>query len=86
MRTYGIGLVVAYLVCNGVLTAIVQTFSLTIPGFNGEQMVATVLGGIVLTGWWEYVLFFLMIAVVAPLIEEVVYRGFVTDILMKQRQ
>ena len=75
-----------YIFFSGIVWGLIQYYDLHIPGFYGEQMVMTLLQWISLETWWDKVLIFLLVAIVAPVVEEIIWRGFVTDRLMKSRQ
>ncbi|USN56003.1 MAG: hypothetical protein H6765_05675 [Candidatus Peribacteria bacterium] len=73
-----------YFVCNAFLAVFVFELGIEIPGLYGEQLVMTMLEEVPLLVWSDYVLVLLLTGIIGPFVEEIIYRGFVTDILMKE--
>lgn len=80
-----VGGLIAYIFLSGILLWILEYTGVTIPGMYGEQMVMTVLQSIALEGWIDYLLLFLLAVIVGPIVEELLFRGFLTDTLAKHR-
>jgi membrane protease YdiL (CAAX protease family) len=81
---YVVWWLVCYFVWNAALLWIISILGIEIPGLYGEQMVMTVLSWLEMSGRIEYVLIFLMVAVLWPLVEEILFRWAMTHSFMKQ--
>ncbi len=78
-----VGGVLVYMVFSAFLLGILNYLGITIPGLYGEQMVMTMLQWISLDVRYDYVLLILLAVVIGPLVEELLFRWFVTDTLAK---
>lgn len=81
-----IGWLIGYLVINGALFRLVERLGIQIPGLYGEQGVMEILADMNLTSTLDWLFTILMIVIVWPIVEELVYRGLVTDTLMQRRR
>ncbi len=66
------------------LFSILNKLNINIPWFFWEQKVANFLGWIPLSWFWDYFILFIIVAVIGPLIEEIIYRGFITNKLINR--
>ncbi|MBS8121909.1 CPBP family intramembrane glutamic endopeptidase [Candidatus Vampirococcus lugosii] len=78
---YTIGAYFLYILISGFLLFIINLIGINFPGFFGEQNVANFIGQISINNWYEHLIMFLMIAILVPLIEEIVYRGYIQKML-----
>ncbi len=74
----------AYMLINGALFTLVESLWVSIPWLYGDQAVMTMLEEMNLTGAMDWIMTILMIVIVWPIVEELVYRGLVTDALMQK--
>lgn len=86
VRNYVFGSIIIFFAFNLVLSWVLWYFNIEIPGLYGEQMVMTMLQGISVELRREKIVIFVFVVLFAPLVEEIIWRGFVTDRLMKYRQ
>ncbi len=77
--------IIVYMFGSAVLLGALQRFGITIPWLFGEEMVMTMLSGITLNARYDYALLILLAVVIGPVVEEVVFRWFVTDRLVAAR-
>lgn len=82
---YVLGWLLCYFLGNAVFLGILTVLERDIPGLYGDQMVITFLQWLPMDQWWEYVLIFFLVAIVWPIVEEVIFRGVITHVFMKQR-
>ncbi len=75
-----------YILLNAVLYLLIQTLGVEIPWFYGEQWVQVMLQEMNITGAMDWIITILMIVIVWPIVEEMVYRGLITDALMQKRR
>jgi len=80
---YVLGWFILYYVCNIFLFTILQQFNLTIPWLYGDQTTIALVANIAIHHRREYFVLFVLVSLLAPAVEEVVYRWFITDVLMK---
>lgn len=81
-----VGWFVFYMLLNGLLYSLVTHFGLEIPGLYGEQSVMLLLEDMQISWLISWIMTFVMIALVWPIVEELVYRWLVTDALMQRRR
>ncbi len=75
---------IVYMIINWLLFTLLDYFSITIPWMYWEQWVMSMLEQMNLTSSLDWFMIFLMIVIVGPLVEELVYRGLITDVFMKR--
>lgn len=81
---YVIGWLLCYFTINALLLWVISVLGIEIPGLYGEQIVVSVLSWLEMSGRVEYAILFTMVAIVGPLVEEVLFRGFMTHSFMKE--
>lgn len=81
-----VGGFLCYMVVNALLYTILESAGIQIPGLYGEQWVVEMLQQINTDWVLDWVMMFLMVAIVWPIVEELVYRGLITDALMQRRR
>lgn len=78
-----VGGVLVYIMGSALLFGALEYLNITIPWLYGEQMVMTMLQWISLEVRYDYLLLILLAVVIGPLVEELLFRWFVTDTLAK---
>jgi membrane protease YdiL (CAAX protease family) len=73
-----VGFYVLMIIIGGVLMGLGRE----IPGLNGESNVMDALEMFNITYWRDYLITFGIVAIVGPAVEEMVFRGRLTDVLM----
>ncbi len=73
-----------YLLISWTLLAIISLLNIQIPWFFGQQEVAEILWGIPTRYIYEYIIIFLIVTILWPLIEEIIYRWFITKIFLSK--
>lgn len=81
-----VGWFLFYLILNGVLYSLVTNLWREIPGLYGDQSVMLMLEDMKISGVMWRLMTFVMIALVWPIVEELVYRWLITDALMQRRR
>jgi len=81
-----VGWFVWYMLLNGVLYTVLETLDITIPGLYGDQSVMEMLQQINAEWVLDWMMMFVMVAIVWPIVEELVYRWLITDALMQRRR
>jgi membrane protease YdiL (CAAX protease family) len=81
MRKYVVGWRLLYLLWMIVIGAVMQNFGREIPWFNGEQWLVSIFEWFALGARRQYLVMFLLISIITPLVEESIYRTFLTDLL-----
>lgn len=79
-----VGWFVFYILFNAFFFSLLQGYWIEIPWFYGEQDVMTLISGMGMTTWFERMLTALMVVFLGPIVEELVYRGLITDVLMRK--
>lgn len=79
------GWLLLYFIVNAILLSLITYLGRDIPGLYGEQIVINLLTGLSLSSWREWFVIGLLVVVVWPVIEELLFRGVVTHVFMKQR-
>lgn len=82
---YWVWFYILYIVISWFLYLFLNFFDLKIPWFFGEQDVATTIWWIWTDFWYDYLLLFLAVWIIGPLVEEIIYRWFITKQLIKKR-
>lgn len=72
-----------YVATAAIVSMVFDLLGISSMWLNGEQVVFSILDAIAFNRRWEYALLLCMVAVLAPIIEELIYRWFVTDVLMR---
>ncbi len=75
-----------YMILNAVLYTVLDSTGIVIPGLYGEQWVVQMLQQINTEWAMDWIMMFLMVAIVWPIVEELVYRWLITDALMQRRR
>lgn len=81
-----VGWFVAYMIINGLLYTLVQSMWWTIPWLYGDQSVMQILQDMNISTTIDWIMTILMIVIVWPIVEELVYRWLITDALMQKRR
>lgn len=75
-----------YMILNALLFSFVDHMWWTIPWLYGDQWVMTMLQDMQITWVIDWIMTILMIVIVGPIVEELVYRWLITDALMQRRR
>lgn len=75
-----------YMLFSAALYTLIESLGLNIPWLYGEQWVQVMLQEMNITGAMDWIITILMIVIVWPIVEEMVYRGLITDALMQKRR
>jgi len=81
-----VGWFIFYMLANGLLFMLVEAMWRTIPWLYGDQSVMVMLEEMNLTWAIDWILTVLMVVIIWPVVEELVYRGLITDALMQKRR
>lgn len=73
-----------YLLVNALINILLTKYQIKIPWFFGEQEVMTFLQGIKLDSFWSILIMFLSVVIIWPMVEELIYRWFITNLLLNK--
>ncbi len=79
---YTFWMYIIYIIISWTLLLIINYLNVEIPWLFWEQDVAQVIWQVPTHFWYEYLIIFIMVAIIAPLVEEIIYRWFITKILL----
>jgi membrane protease YdiL (CAAX protease family) len=85
VRKYVVWCFFLYFFLSGVLVWILTYMNRDIPWLYGEQLVMNVLTWISMTHWWEYAAIAIMVAILGPFVEEIIFRWAMTHSFMRER-
>lgn len=75
----------AYLLMNMALISLMIWWDISLPGMYGEQVVVTMLAELPLSTWYHQLVLVLLVVVIWPLVEELIWRAFITESLIHSR-
>lgn len=81
---YSVWGLLLYMFINGVLFYFLTRIDLHIPWLYGQQAAISLIQGIVMSNRRDYRAVWTMVVLLGPLVEEIIYRWFITDILVKE--